>query len=119
MEEGGCKFHCHLKLLNGIAIYEIAFMALCINVEVMVSPECGRFQRRACLPPYLLSLYSGFHCFDSDQLSFPLFWSVLQEVEAAKSWPCWSGRIPKTLRFDPWTSQTSGLFVAKFTKLAS
>ncbi|XP_062178253.1 uncharacterized protein LOC133883074 [Alnus glutinosa] len=41
----------------------------------------------------------------------------LQEIEAAKNWPCKSGRIPKTLRFDPLTSQTSGLFVAKFKKL--
>ncbi|XP_010275083.1 PREDICTED: uncharacterized protein LOC104610247 isoform X3 [Nelumbo nucifera] len=45
--------------------------------------------------------------------------AVLQEIDAAKSWPCRSGRIPNTLRFDPLTSQTSGLFVAKFTKLAS
>ncbi|KAK9285381.1 hypothetical protein L1049_024572 [Liquidambar formosana] len=37
----------------------------------------------------------------------------LQDVEAAKNWPCRSGRIWKTLRFDPLTSQTSGLFVAK------
>ncbi|KAF3440309.1 hypothetical protein FNV43_RR18593 [Rhamnella rubrinervis] len=43
----------------------------------------------------------------------------LQEIEAAKSWPCRSGRIPKTLRFDPLTSRTSGLFVAKLTKLAT
>ncbi|KAK4791236.1 hypothetical protein SAY86_031649 [Trapa natans] len=43
--------------------------------------------------------------------------AVLQEVEGAKSWPCRSGRIPKTLRFDPWTSQTSGLFVAKCSKI--
>ncbi|CAK7334245.1 unnamed protein product [Dovyalis caffra] len=42
----------------------------------------------------------------------------LREIVAAKDWPCKSGRIPKTLRFDPVTSQTSGLFVAKFTKLA-
>ncbi|PON89349.1 RNA (C5-cytosine) methyltransferase, subfamily [Trema orientale] len=41
----------------------------------------------------------------------------LLEIEAAKSWPCRSGWIPKTLRFDPVTSQTSGLFVAKFKKL--
>lgn len=43
----------------------------------------------------------------------------LQEIDAATNWPCKSGGIPKTLRFDPLTSQTSGLFVAKFTKLAS
>uniref|UniRef100_A0A1D1XNK9 Ribosomal RNA small subunit methyltransferase F n=1 Tax=Anthurium amnicola TaxID=1678845 RepID=A0A1D1XNK9_9ARAE len=43
----------------------------------------------------------------------------LQEIGAAKSWPCRSGRIPKTLRFDPSTSQTSGLFIAKFTKIAT
>ncbi|XP_057951511.1 rRNA (cytosine-C(5))-methyltransferase NOP2C [Malania oleifera] len=42
----------------------------------------------------------------------------LQEIDAAENWPCRSGLIPKTLRFDPLTSQTSGLFVAKFTKLA-
>ncbi|KAK2661516.1 hypothetical protein Ddye_000090 [Dipteronia dyeriana] len=42
----------------------------------------------------------------------------LEEIDAAKDWPCRSGRIPKTLRFDPSTSKTSGLFVAKFTKLA-
>ncbi|CAN1226884.1 28S rRNA (cytosine-C(5))-methyltransferase, partial [Linum perenne] len=43
----------------------------------------------------------------------------LLEIDAARDWPCKSGRIPKTLRFDPVTSKTSGLFVAKFTKLAS
>ncbi|XP_027771704.1 uncharacterized protein LOC107012311 isoform X2 [Solanum pennellii] len=42
----------------------------------------------------------------------------LLEITAAKNWPCKSGRIQKTLRFDPLTSCTSGLFVAKFTKLA-
>lgn len=42
----------------------------------------------------------------------------LVEIDAAKTWPCGSGRIPKTLRFDPLTSDTSGLFMAKFTKLA-
>ncbi|GAB2279460.1 hypothetical protein Dimus_014099 [Dionaea muscipula] len=43
----------------------------------------------------------------------------LHEVDAAMNWPCKSGRIPNTLRFDPLISQTSGLFVAKFTKLPS
>ncbi|XP_039012371.1 uncharacterized protein LOC120141624 [Hibiscus syriacus] len=43
----------------------------------------------------------------------------LQEIHEAKEWPCKSGRIPKTLRFDPLTSQTSGLFVSKFSKLAT
>lgn len=43
----------------------------------------------------------------------------LLQIDAAKNWPCRSGRIPKTLRFDPMTSRTSGLFVAKFTKLAT
>ncbi|KAJ4975355.1 hypothetical protein NE237_000461 [Protea cynaroides] len=43
----------------------------------------------------------------------------LQEIDAAKNWPCRSGRIPNTLRFDPSTSHTSGLFVAKFTKIVS
>lgn len=41
----------------------------------------------------------------------------LLEIDAAKIWPCKSGRVPNTLRFDPLTSQTSGLFIAKFTKL--
>ncbi|KAG7539551.1 S-adenosyl-L-methionine-dependent methyltransferase [Arabidopsis suecica] len=43
----------------------------------------------------------------------------LQEIEMAKDWPCKSGRTPKTLRFDPSTSATSGLFVAKIRKLPS
>ncbi|KAG8386797.1 hypothetical protein BUALT_Bualt03G0186200 [Buddleja alternifolia] len=42
----------------------------------------------------------------------------LVEIEAAKNWPCRPARLPKTLRFDPLTSSTSGLFIAKFTKLA-
>ncbi|PHT49945.1 hypothetical protein CQW23_09692 [Capsicum baccatum] len=42
----------------------------------------------------------------------------LLEITAAENWPCKSGRIQKTFRFDPLTSCTSGLFVAKFTKLA-
>ncbi|KAI3767862.1 hypothetical protein L2E82_18291 [Cichorium intybus] len=42
----------------------------------------------------------------------------LLEIDGWESWPCKSGRIPKTLRFDPLTSKTSGLFVAKFTKMA-
>ncbi|KAK4420918.1 Multisite-specific tRNA:(cytosine-C(5))-methyltransferase trm4b [Sesamum alatum] len=41
----------------------------------------------------------------------------LLEIEAANNWPCRQARIPKALRFDPLTSSTSGLFVAKFTKL--
>ncbi|KAJ8764264.1 hypothetical protein K2173_006004 [Erythroxylum novogranatense] len=41
----------------------------------------------------------------------------LLEITAAGDWPCKSGRIPKTLRFDPVTSKTSGLFVAKITKV--
>uniref|UniRef100_A0A7N0V4D5 SAM-dependent MTase RsmB/NOP-type domain-containing protein n=1 Tax=Kalanchoe fedtschenkoi TaxID=63787 RepID=A0A7N0V4D5_KALFE len=41
----------------------------------------------------------------------------LQVIEAAKNWPCKVGNMPMTLRFDPLTSQTSGLFVAKFRKL--
>ncbi|XP_024977443.1 uncharacterized protein LOC112515058 [Cynara cardunculus var. scolymus] len=43
----------------------------------------------------------------------------LLEIDGSKSWPCKSGRIPKTLRFDPLTCRTSGLFVAKFTKVAT
>ncbi|KAK1256909.1 hypothetical protein QJS04_geneDACA016408 [Acorus gramineus] len=42
----------------------------------------------------------------------------LVEIEVAKNWPCRSGLIPKTLRFDPLTSQTSGLFIAKITKIS-
>ncbi|KAM6541520.1 hypothetical protein CsatB_005967 [Cannabis sativa] len=43
----------------------------------------------------------------------------LQEISGAKSWPCRSGGILKTLRFDPLTSQTSGLFVAMFRKIVT
>lgn len=46
-----------------------------------------------------------------------LLFTELQEIEAAKSWPCRGGGLPKTLRFDPFMSQTSGLFLAKFKKL--
>ncbi|CAN6851508.1 unnamed protein product [Brassica oleracea] len=42
----------------------------------------------------------------------------LQEIEMAKDWPCRSGRTPKTVRFDPSTSATSGLFVARIKKMA-
>lgn len=42
----------------------------------------------------------------------------LVEIDGAEKWPCKSGRIHKTLRFDPLVSGTSGLFVAKFTKVA-
>ncbi|KAL8506391.1 hypothetical protein ACS0TY_017320 [Phlomoides rotata] len=45
--------------------------------------------------------------------------AVLVEIEDAKKWPCREAKIAKTLRFDPQTSSTSGLFVAKFTKLAA
>ncbi|XP_019446890.1 PREDICTED: multisite-specific tRNA:(cytosine-C(5))-methyltransferase trm4b isoform X2 [Lupinus angustifolius] len=41
----------------------------------------------------------------------------LVEIDAARNWPCKGGRIPKTWRFDPLASQTSGLFVARFTKV--
>ncbi|CAJ1942337.1 unnamed protein product [Sphenostylis stenocarpa] len=41
----------------------------------------------------------------------------LIEIDAARNWPCKGGCIPKTWRFDPLTSQTSGLFIAKFTKV--
>ncbi|KEH20375.1 NOL1/NOP2/sun family RNA methylase, putative [Medicago truncatula] len=41
----------------------------------------------------------------------------LTEIDAARNWPCKGGRIRKTWRFDPLTSQTSGLFVAKFRKV--
>lgn len=44
--------------------------------------------------------------------------AVLQEIKAADNWQCRSGRIPKTLRFDPRTSQTGGLFIAKLKKVA-
>ncbi|WZZ37520.1 hypothetical protein YC2023_020921 [Brassica napus] len=42
----------------------------------------------------------------------------LQEIEMAKDWPCRSGRTPKTVRFDPSNSATSGLFVARIKKMA-
>ncbi|KAM7252369.1 hypothetical protein ACFE04_024252 [Oxalis oulophora] len=41
----------------------------------------------------------------------------LMEIDASNDWPCESGGISKSLRFDPLTSETSGLFVAKLTKL--
>ncbi|XP_076898748.1 uncharacterized protein LOC143552397 [Bidens hawaiensis] len=41
----------------------------------------------------------------------------LLEIDGSECWPCKSGRMAKTLRFDPMTSRTSGLFVAKLTKL--
>ncbi|ESW28164.1 hypothetical protein PHAVU_003G264100 [Phaseolus vulgaris] len=41
----------------------------------------------------------------------------LIEIDAARNWPCKGGCLPKTWRFDPLTSRTSGLFIAKFTKL--
>ncbi|PKU87401.1 uncharacterized protein LOC110114712 isoform X2 [Dendrobium catenatum] len=40
----------------------------------------------------------------------------LMKVDSAETWRCRSGGIPLTLRFDPKTSQTSGMFIAKFTK---
>ncbi|CAM6038045.1 unnamed protein product [Sphagnum compactum] len=40
----------------------------------------------------------------------------LQEVDPAKHWPCRPGDLPHTLRFDPVTSNTSGLFIAKIVK---
>lgn len=43
----------------------------------------------------------------------------LVEIDGAINWACKSGGVPKTLRFDPLTSQTSGLFVAKFIKIAT
>ncbi|XP_057718902.1 uncharacterized protein LOC130933303 [Arachis stenosperma] len=42
----------------------------------------------------------------------------LAEIDGTRNWPCKSGGIPKTWRFDPLTSQTSELFVGKFTKVA-
>ncbi|KAM7520075.1 hypothetical protein LguiB_019037 [Lonicera macranthoides] len=47
-----------------------------------------------------------------DSIAF-LEFSWWTYIDVAKDWPCKSGRIPKTLRFDPSTSQTSGLFMAK------
>jgi hypothetical protein len=57
--------------------------------------------------------------FSSYALMSHLQLAELQKIDGADNWPCRSGGIPKTLRFDPATSQTSGLFVAKFTKLPS
>ncbi|KAL1567317.1 hypothetical protein AAHA92_02807 [Salvia divinorum] len=51
-------------------------------------------------------------CFLSEHAS-----AKLLEIDAAKNWPCKQARVAKALRFDPVTSSTSGLFVAKFTKL--
>lgn len=41
----------------------------------------------------------------------------LQQIKAAKDWPCKSGSIQYTLRFDPVVSKTSGLFIAKIAKV--
>ncbi|XP_020580551.1 uncharacterized protein LOC110024747 isoform X5 [Phalaenopsis equestris] len=43
----------------------------------------------------------------------------LMKVDSAKMWRCRSGGILQTVRFDPKTSQTSGLFIAKFRKIAA
>eukprot|EP00966_Prymnesium_polylepis_P248344 5741804-Prymnesium_polylepis.1 len=40
----------------------------------------------------------------------------LVPVESLRHAPCREGALRHTLRFDPMTSQTSGLFVAKLTK---
>jgi 16S rRNA C967 or C1407 C5-methylase (RsmB/RsmF family) len=42
----------------------------------------------------------------------------LVPIESLRSAPCRAGDVPHTLRFEPRISQTSGLFVAKLTKLA-
>ncbi|XP_073279457.1 uncharacterized protein [Primulina huaijiensis] len=39
------------------------------------------------------------------------------EIDDTKRWACSPARVPKTLRFDPSTSFTTGAFIAKFTKL--
>ncbi|XP_031478859.1 rRNA (cytosine-C(5))-methyltransferase NOP2C-like isoform X3 [Nymphaea colorata] len=41
----------------------------------------------------------------------------LSNNHSAEGWPCRSGRIPRTIRFDTCTSRTSGLFIAKIVKL--
>ncbi|GBG84222.1 hypothetical protein CBR_g38194 [Chara braunii] len=43
----------------------------------------------------------------------------LQPIACAKEWPHRSGMLEHTVRFDPLTSNTSGLFVAKITKKAA
>ncbi|CAN7005330.1 unnamed protein product [Brassica oleracea var. botrytis] len=53
-----------------------------------------------------------------DEFLAESFSAELQEIEMAKDWPCRSGRTPKTVRFDPSTSATSGLFVARIKKMA-
>jgi len=42
----------------------------------------------------------------------------LQQIKATKDWPCKSGSIQYTLRFDPVVSKTSGLFIVKIAKVA-
>ncbi|KOO28034.1 s-adenosyl-l-methionine-dependent methyltransferase domain-containing protein [Chrysochromulina tobinii] len=42
----------------------------------------------------------------------------LVPIESLRGAPCRAGDVPHTLRFEPRISQTSGLFVAKLTKLA-
>ena len=45
--------------------------------------------------------------------------SELQEIDIGKSWPCKPGGLLHTVRFDPVSSNTNGLFVAKFVKVKS
>lgn len=42
--------------------------------------------------------------------------SELQDINIGKSWPCKPGGLLHTVRFDPVSSNTNGLFVAKFVK---
>ncbi|KAJ7564239.1 hypothetical protein O6H91_02G008800 [Diphasiastrum complanatum] len=43
----------------------------------------------------------------------------LKQIEASKEWPCRVGGLMHTLRFDPFVSNTNGLFVAKIIKTRS
>lgn len=44
--------------------------------------------------------------------------ATLVPIGALRDAPCRPGSLPHTLRFDPLTSQTSGLFVARVAKAA-
>ncbi|CAM6101416.1 unnamed protein product [Calypogeia fissa] len=43
----------------------------------------------------------------------------LQKIDAASLWPYKTGGLPHTLRFDPFVSKTSGLFIAKISRLGT
>ncbi|KAJ4805496.1 S-adenosyl-L-methionine-dependent methyltransferases superfamily protein [Rhynchospora pubera] len=89
-------FNLQLRLLtNGFKLLKTGGTLVYSTCSLTVAQNEDVIQRFLCLNPL----------------------AELQEVNVAEKWPCKAGRIPKTLRFDPSTSQTSGLFIAKISKL--